>query len=191
MDYPSRSPSGIITGEETAMRRVTILGLMIVVLACGVGTAALNAATAVWDSIVFSATLLILTFSILLAVHGRGGFWLGFALFGWVYLVASLIPSVESRLLTTRAIVYLDARTANRQSLPVTVAFTNEGRPLLGWDEDTVRIWDTASGKPVLRPSGSIANFRRIGHSLFALLAGLLGAFIARRFEKQHPHQGD
>jgi hypothetical protein len=127
---------------------------------------------------VSETTLLILVSSILLATYGRRAFWLGFALFGWAYLVASLIPPVELGLLTTKIIVYLDAKTANRQSLPIIVASSHESHSPLGWDEDSVRIWDT-TGKPASWPRGSFASFRRIGHSLFSLLAGLLGAFMA------------
>jgi hypothetical protein len=159
------------------MRHVTILGLMIFVLACGVGTAALNASTALWDSFVFSATLMILASSILLTVQRRRTFWLGFALFGWVYLISSLIPPVESRLLSTKGIAYLDAITANRQNLPVSaVAFSGNGHSLEALED--VRIWDAQTGKPIPRPSGTFANYRRIGHSLLALLAGLLGGFM-------------
>src|SRR5262245_50774088 len=131
------------------MRHVTICGLMIFVLACGVGTAALNASTALWDSIVFSATLMILAYSILLAIQRRRTFWLGFALFGWVYLISSLIPPVESRLLSTKGIAYLDAKTANRQTLRVSaIAISGNGHS--PEDLEDIRIWDV-TGKPIAR----------------------------------------
>jgi hypothetical protein len=168
------------------MRHFTILGLMIFVLACGVGTAALNASTALWDRIVFSATVLILACSSLLAVQRRRTFWLGFAVFGWVYLISSLIPPVESRLLSTSGIVYLDAKTANRQSRRVAaVAFTGNGHSLEDFDEDSIRIWDAQTGKPIPRPSGTFANFRRICHSLLALLAGILGGFTGTWLQRR------
>src|SRR5262245_12959376 len=107
-------PAGIMAGKETAMRHVTILGLMLFVLLCGVGTAALTAATPLWDHAVFNGTLLILMASILLVVHGPRAFWLGFALFGWAYLVLTLIPPVEARLLTTKGLAWLGAKTLNR-----------------------------------------------------------------------------
>jgi hypothetical protein len=160
------------------MRHVSILGLMVFVLACGVGTAALIASTAMWDRIVFSATLLILTAAILLAVVGRRAFWLGFSLFGWAYLVSSLIPLVESRLLSTKGLAYLDAKTANRQSFPVAIAFSGNGHSLADLEDGSIRIWDAQTGKPIPRPTGSFANFCRIGHSLLALLAGLIGGFM-------------
>ena len=167
------------------MRHVSILGLMNFVLACGIGTAALTASTAIWDSIVFSATLLILTASVLLAVHHRRAFWLGFALFGWAYLVSSLIPPVEPRLLTTKGLAYLDAKTANRQSFPVAVAFSGNGHSLADLEDGSIRIWDAQTGKPIPRPTGSFAKFCRIGHSLLALLAGLLGGFMATWLQRR------
>jgi hypothetical protein len=166
-----------MAGKEAAMRHVTILGLMTFVLICGVGTAALTASTTLWDHAVFSSTLLILTASILLAVYGRRAFWLGFALFGWAYLVLTLIPPVEARLLSTKGLTWLGASAMNRHV--TTVAFTAEGRTLAALEDGEVRLWDAATGAPI-STGGTPENFRRIGHSLVALLLGLLGASLAR-----------
>ena len=38
----------------------------------------------------------------------------GFALFGWIYLGLSLVPSIESRLITTKALAYLDSKVLGR-----------------------------------------------------------------------------
>ena len=87
--------------------------LVILVLILGVGFAALRQSNETWDSSVFSITLGVLLVSILLAVHrtqNKRAFWLGFALFGSAYLGLSLIPSIESRLITTRALAYLDSK---------------------------------------------------------------------------------
>jgi hypothetical protein len=64
----------------------------------------------------------ILSTSILLAIHRTGtgrAFWLGFTLFGWTYLGLSLVPSIESRLLTTKALAYLDTKLPGRSEQPV------------------------------------------------------------------------
>lgn len=76
-----------------------------------VGIAALREANDQWDSGLFSLTLGLLLSAVLLAVHrtdARRAFWIGFALFGWGYLSLSLIPSTESRLITTQALTYLE-----------------------------------------------------------------------------------
>src|SRR5207248_4578990 len=101
--------------RESAMRppRFTIAGLLVVILFVAVAIAALRAATAAWDSGVFGVTLAILLAAVLLAVHRAGrqrAYWLGFALFGWTYLVASLIPPIEARLPSTKGLAYLDSK---------------------------------------------------------------------------------
>ena len=63
--------------------------LVILVLLLGFGFAALRESNETWDSSIFSLTLVVLSISILLAIHRtyqRQAFWLGFALFGSAYL---------------------------------------------------------------------------------------------------------
>ena len=113
--------------------RFTISSLLIAVLFLGVGIAALREATHTWDSSTFSITLAALLISILLAVHRtskRRAYWLGFALFGSAYLGVSLIPSIESRLITTKALAFLDSKVPTR-SMPAGVVyadFDNDGK---------------------------------------------------------------
>src|SRR4051812_42711052 len=113
-----------------ARPRFSIATMLLVVLGVGVAVAALRASNDAWDSGIFGLTLLILLTAVLLAVHrterGRA-FWLGFALFGWGYLVASLVPAVVSRLPTTRG-----WPTSTRRSLV-------RGRPSQGAWRDPAR----------------------------------------------------
>jgi hypothetical protein len=109
------------------MRRIrfSIAGLLGLVAFSGAGFAALRAASEPWDSGLFGVTLLLLLAAILLAVHRTWrtrAFWLGFALYGWAYLVGSLIPQIESRLPTTRALAYLDAKVRRQTGLGITYA---------------------------------------------------------------------
>ena len=70
--------------------------------------------------------------SVLLAIHRtekRRAFWLGFALFGAAYLGLSLVPSIESRLITTKALAYIDSKVP--RSIPAGFAyadFDNDGK---------------------------------------------------------------
>jgi hypothetical protein len=78
------------------MRRIrfNIASLLIAVLFLAVGFAALRESNDLWDSGLFSLTVVVLLGSILLAVHRSDAgwaFWVGFALFGWTYLALSLI----------------------------------------------------------------------------------------------------
>ena len=98
--------------------------LVILVLILGVGFAALRESDETWDSSVFSLALGVLSISILLAIHRTGhrrAFWLGFALFGWAYLGLSLVPSIESRLITTKALAFLDSKMP--RSIPAGLAY--------------------------------------------------------------------
>ena len=117
--------------ENHLMRgfRFHIGTLVIVVLALGVGFAALRESNDIWDSGMFSLTLGILLTSVLLALHRaekRRAFWLGFALFGTAYLGLSLVPSIESRLITTKALAYIDSKVP--RMIPAGLAYADFDR---------------------------------------------------------------
>jgi hypothetical protein len=70
--------------------RISISGLMAVVLIVSIGVAALRSASEEWAALVTLVTLWLLTFAILGAIYRRGdrrAFWTGFALFGWGYML--------------------------------------------------------------------------------------------------------
>jgi len=88
-----------------------------------IATVSLCESDETWDSSIFSLTLGMLSVSILLAIHRtekRRAFWLGFALFGWTYLGLSLVPSIESRLLTTKVLGFFDSKVP--RSIPAGLA---------------------------------------------------------------------
>ena len=153
-----------------------------------------------WESGVFTLTLAALLISILLAIHRaekRRAFWLGFALFGWIYLGLSLVPSIESRLITTKALAYLDSKVPGRSvidhllssslrirgALRLRVSRSHRDRELkLRRQHGSGRgLWDATTGKLLGGWSGTTENFVRIGHSLFALLVGWFGGQLSRR----------
>ena len=166
-----------------------------------VGIVALRESNEIWDSGLFTLTLGVLLISILLAIHSkefRRAFWLGFALFGWTYLGLSLVPSIESRLLTTKGLAYLDSKVPGRSLPGFVVRFTGNvsGAPITRPRDDTfttaelqfadssqgqVKIWDLATGRFLSGWSGTTENFVTIGHSLFALLAGWFGGELSSR----------
>jgi WD40 repeat protein len=185
------------------MRRIrfNIASLLVVVLFLGVCFAALRESNELWDSGLFTLTLGVLLTSILLAIHrteSRQVFWMGFALFGWTYLALSLVPSIESRLITTKALTYLDSKVPGRTQTFFTgrltggspgtpgnqvssVAFSPDGRQLATSSLGTVRLWDAKTGTLLGGWVGTTEEFVRIGHSLLALLAGWFGGLLSRR----------
>jgi hypothetical protein len=167
--------------------RFTIASLLVVVLLVAVGFAALRESDDLRERGVFTLTLGVLLVSILLALHrtdSRRAFWIGFALFGWTYLGLSLVPSIESRLLTTKALAYLNTKVPGRPAVR-NVAFTPDGRLLATSGQGHVRLWDAATGKPLDGGNGTTENFVRIGHSLLALVAGWFGGQLSRRLYRR------
>jgi hypothetical protein len=183
--------------------RFTIRGICVFILFVAFSIAALRESTDTWDQVVFAGTLLTLSSAILLVVHRSGqqrAYWLGFVVFGWIYLVASLIPSTQSRLPTTQALLYINSKMPARASSDelqlalleqiVTAEAelsaassssvapqTNTAVPLLRW----------ALQPRVLRGAGaSEENFLRIGHGLLTLLVALAGGSLSRMLERRN-----
>ena len=178
--------------------RYTIRSLLGVVLFVAIAVASLRAADDAWDGCLLGLTSLCLLTAVLLAVHRthrRRAFWLGFALFGWTYLVASLIPPIGSRLPTTVGLALIDSKMPGREatitavfgfsstygSNPVqAVAFSPQGNTLASSSRGVVRLWDATTGKLLAGPGGTTENFVRIGHSLLALVLAFLGGHLSR-----------
>jgi hypothetical protein len=171
--------------------RFHIGSLVILILIIGVGFAALRESNDLWDSVLFTVTIGVLLISVLLSVHrteSRRAFCIGFAVFGWIYLGLASVPSIESRLITTKALAFLDSKVPGRSSAVYTIqiAGTGSGTPS---NQVPNMAFTTAGGQKTVRVtgrllggwSGSTANFVRIGHSLFALLAAWLGGQLSRR----------
>jgi hypothetical protein len=183
--------------------------LVILTLLLGVGFAALRESNEMWDSSILSITLAGLMTSMLLAIHRtdeRRAFWLGFALFGWTYLGLSLVPSIESRLLTSKVLAYLDSKVPRSSPAGLTDLdpyfsgswdglFVNNPQPnalvLNKGNGDWIVDVTAAGSNPTIFRNilagrtvtwfGTTENFIRIGHSLAAMIVALLGGYISRR----------
>ena len=190
--------------------RFTISSLLIAVLFAGFGFAALRESNETWESSIFSITLVMLSISILLAVHRiekRRAFWLGFALFGSAYLALSFVPSIESKLITTKALHFLDSKvTRSIPARPVSfdpyeaaswdlvfvndlessAIFRNNGNG--GWIKDVTSAAGSnppsfpniVAGSSLAGSSSTTENFVKIGHSLLAVIVASLGGYISR-----------
>ncbi|MDB5350671.1 MAG: hypothetical protein JWN86_1918 [Planctomycetota bacterium] len=183
--------------------RFTIASILVVVVLVAVGLAALRAATDAWDVGLFGITVLILLTAVLGAVHRPDrprAFWLGFALFGWVYLVASLIPAIENRLPTGMGLMLLDSKMP-RVNNPTGLAFidmdsdggvdlyvtgaSGQVKPSLlktnsTWTSQAQRRSSIAFYRGLVGSGRSSESFLRIGHSLVALLMAFGGGVISR-----------
>ena len=183
--------------------RFTIGSLIGFIVICAVAFAALKESSDLWERGTFSLTVATLVVSVLLAVHRTGerrAFWLGFALFGGCYLGLSLIPPVESRLISSQALADLHARlpgqpTANvafivssapgppgqpNGSISVTTTSSNSSQIIVN-GPGTRRFWSTSSPMLVRNWGRSPENFVRIGHSAIALVLAWTGGMLSRR----------
>jgi hypothetical protein len=181
--------------------RFSIASLLGLVLFVAIAVAALRAGSEVWDQSLFSATLAVLVLSVLLALNGnrkKRAYWLGFALFGGAYLLASLVPPVAQRLLTTQGLTFLDSKvpargepltltlkvrrnsmTQNGTSTALTLLTEDVSQGSKYWGS-SVKLWDAATGKLLSGAGGTSENFIRIGHTLIVLVLAFLGGHASR-----------
>lgn len=191
------------------MRRFTILTLMGLVLALAVGLAALRGANDYWAGDLLLATPLLFGVALIGATCGkersRAGR-LGFAVLGGVYFALAFFGLSEGnlgKLPTSCLLRYIHERVAGQQTF--SVVFTTTTPPLaLTKAATTVNVSGTPYGitnvagtlnetvdansqttkrwRAMLPGAANYDAFQSVGHCLFALLAGLLGAVVARRF---------
>ena len=112
---------------------------------------------------------------------------------GPTYLGLSVVPSIQSRLITTRSLAYLDFKMHNDGSMDLyfvnntqsNAVYLNAGNG--DWIADVTaagsnptRFTNILAGISLAGP-GTRENFIRIGHLLVALIMALLGGYISRR----------
>jgi hypothetical protein len=151
--------------------RFPIAALMVAVLIVALGLAALRNSSAAWAGVTFLLTCGVLCLAIVGIVcdgDARRAWWLGFALFGWGYLVLAFWSSVE-----LPTMVLLDAI---GEHLGLAVQF----RGGMGGGMRSAGLWGPAFfgnfggfGGPGDR------SIQQICHCLWALLAALLGGITA------------
>lgn len=147
--------------------RLRIDTLLVLIIALGVGFTALRESNDTWDGGVFTLAMGALLVSILLAIHGTGerrAFWLGFALFGVAYLGLTLVPPIESRLITAKLLAYIDSR-----SIPT-------GPGTFDDYNGSVDLYVANNLQPY---APYLDHFLQIGHSLFALIAAFVGGRLS------------
>ena len=155
--------------------RFSIAQLMAIVLYLGLGFAALRNADRFWASATSTLSVVAISTALVGALVRRGRarpVWIGFAAFGWTYLLISTLPPRASGGL---------------------------GFGPLPWPPSLIE-WGMASLQPYLRPvpsgqmwnSGSLLTpYEQVGHSLGIVLFGSVGAvvgrFLAMRDESANP----
>jgi hypothetical protein len=165
----------IVTLEaEVPMYRFSICTLMVFVLVSAIGLAALRNANELWAGTMPLVALAATGTAVLGAVILRGRerfWWLGFALFSGGYLTLALGPwqsdTFQPQLGTTQLLNFVQAKLGGVQ-LDTNVA----PAPFQGF------VLKRSAGPPTVLVV-TITPFQRVGHSLFAMVAGVGGGMIA------------
>jgi hypothetical protein len=142
--------------------RFTLAQLMALVLCLGLCFAALRNADPFSASVIFTLTTMTISAALLGSLVGKGRArtaWIGFAVFGWAYLLIDLLPPRASG---------------------------GRGLGPLPWPSRLIE-WGLARLQPYLWPvppkvyaHDYLTCFEQVGHSLAIILFGLIGAVLAR-----------
>jgi hypothetical protein len=164
--------------------RFSIAGLLVFIVICGIGFAALKESNDPWEHAVFSVTLLALVTAVLLAVHrteARRAFWLGFVVCGGCYLGFSLIPAIESRLASTLGLSYIHSKLPLQSANTLRLTVVASGASVLNAQPKPMTLTVNNDHFRLIQWGSSTGNFVKIGHSMLALLLGWLGGLLSRR----------
>jgi hypothetical protein len=175
--------------------RFSIAGLMGIVLVTALGLAALHSSSVTWAGVVLLATLgafgIALVGAFCRTGSARGG-WLGFAVFGWIYLVAAFCPNDRWPKLPTQSLLELLAPWIARASgpPPAIAGGFGGGTGGMGMMGGGMGMMGGGMVAPLMGGTGGGAGgagadhigwFFQIGHCLLALLAASLGALLGNR----------
>ena len=141
-------------GDPVRTIRFSIAGLMGAVLFVAIGFAALRSASEAWSGALFLATRGVIGLALVGAICRRGpqrAWWLGFAVFGWIYMGSSFEPFYYWPKIPTQTLL----------------------------EQLGARMFGTGKNM-TLYSSGHDGRFLAIGHCLCTFLAAIFGAFLSR-----------
>ena len=152
--------------------RFSIAQLMALVLLLGLGFTALRNADKTWASVTSTLAITMIAAAPVGAIARTGGArsaWLGFAAFGWTYLLIDLFPPRHSGGL----------------------GFGPLPRPFLLIEEGLAMLQPQIRPVPPALmggPSGSyLTPYEQVSHALGIILFGLVGAVVCRLMAPQRP----
>jgi hypothetical protein len=176
--------------------RVTIANLIAIVGFVAVAAAALRAGSEAWDCAWFGVTFVVLLVATLFVVHQRGSrqaFWVGFGLFGWAYFLASFVPSIETRLPSSKLLQRLDsmlaARVVTLNMLVINADGSRTVQKVNALSSDGTTMATNLQGPTtnlgyalamIAGPGRTTQSFVQIGHLVFVWILAFLGGHLSR-----------
>jgi hypothetical protein len=134
---------------------MTIAGLMAIVLYVAFGFAALRNADQFWANATYTIAIFSTSTALLGAIVRKGTArvpWIGYAVFGWTYVLLDLLPSWT----------------------PSGFGFERVVRPNL------MIMWGIGRLHPYINISINLLRYDQVSYSLGMILSGLIGAVLAR-----------
>jgi hypothetical protein len=190
------------------MPHFSIRTIMAVIVVSAIGMAALRNADELWAGLMLLLVLVAGGIAVLGALNLLGrerAWWQGFAVFTGGYLVAVLSP-VQSHLATTQMLIAMHpVVTSPGTGPPVYPIYWRQRAQALATIESLKATGRGPADRELIGAMNVLANlnsqlagtpnqdeFLRVGHSFFALLAGLLGGTVAVWFygrrDRQEPN---
>lgn len=173
------------------MRRFRIRSLMGLVVVVAVGFCALRFANDLWAGCLMMATPLLLGVVLIGGVCGdrtRRPARLGFAILGGAYFATTLFGLNEgnlARLPTSALLMKVHLEVAGAPSS--VIAGTGNLRFVQGINQN-VTVVDRSRWLAIMPGAASFDSFQDVGHCLFALMAGGIGAIVACQFARDPDH---
>jgi hypothetical protein len=167
--------------------RLTIAGLMTIVVFVAIGMVALRAQTEFWPSCLFTFVVFMLSTSTVYLTVARGlarSRWAGMAIFGWIYFVIGFGPWPDSTctpppLLPLYALMYVqnyifsDGKTAyiSARTLPI---------PSERLHEMVIPSPSATPPQGVIPPTFDLDRYDQVSQLIGVILFGFLGAVVGR-----------
>jgi hypothetical protein len=172
--------------------RVSIAALMAAVFVAAVGFAALKNASAWWSSALFTLTLALFLFATVGAIRGGDKtFWLGFALFGWSYMILSYEPwskhaTTPPPLVTTGLLNCLYPHISAVP--PDEVMIAGKG---VWTDSRSIEVVSVAKAGGIMFFRNDMNDFLQVGHFLASWLFAYVGGIATSRLFARSPRRGE
>ena len=158
--------------------RFSIMGLMALVLTVAIGFAALRNPSELWASALFTLAVGLLCVAVLGVAFRHGHkrqFWMGFAVFGWAYLILVFASDALSPppLLTTKLLSFADQQINPKSDTPIFITGVLNGTI-------SANSLPSRATMPITGPNSLL--FYQIGQALATLIVALVGGIAARIF---------